>query len=598
MSSPHRNALTGLAVALAGLLIPAACSPDAGFRTPGVTEIPPLSSSTGMPGKIDLSQYVTDTNTESLTYEILSGGGAMTGSVYEQVFSGMGSHTIRFRVTNAHGKSAEASFSFEVRADDIAIIQSGNGLDILDLKTQMVHSIATNGAEPNIYRDRLPNGHLVYERQGSSGHALFVHDPQSQEAVQLGGQSGVDNRYENHTSDNRVLFTDGTAIETGLYIRNLVTQENKTIALSPGAHHRNAFVTSEDNVYFERDNGADSDIYFYQLGQSWPSAIYTSSQDETILAVLPDNSVIFSTAGTKGETDIKHARPGEDSFTIGGDLAASVQDEDMAYLGHDDSGLVIFQSQSASKDLHFWNPLTRLSETIATSSADEMFEALTGDGRVVYRVETSPTNHDLKIYNRSTVTTSDVAITSNNEIYQECLGAAGVVYLTETATGRDIYHYNITTNTSTVIAATGNDDYALAKALGNGKVVYTQSGATGGLYLYDPANPSPVVVAPAGRSFAGEVGTSDFAYHVQISAQTDLILWDDSEQKSVTISDASGNETFRIALDDGRTLFTRIVSGKTTADLFAWNADTLEVVRITDAPASVSVIAAHGKNID
>ncbi len=92
--------------------------------------------------------------------------------------------------------------------------------------------------------------------------------------------------------------------------------------------------------------------------------------------------------------------------------------------------------------------------------------------------------------------------------------------------------------------------------------------------------------------FGGETSDGDFVVQTLVSAQNDLVLWDESATAVVTISSTTGDDSFASKTNTtGKVLFLRQTAGKTTTDLFVWDQTDLTTVQLTTTTQNHTVPA-------
>lgn len=554
---------------------------------PNVALVPSQEASTGVETRFDLAPFVSGVSLENLTWDVVSGEGSIEGTEYVNTFTVMGSYKVAFRVSNGSDNSTDSEFTVVVQSEFMAVVQRGNDLDLLDGATGALYPIASGGPSPLAFRQRLPNGWLVFERMGGSSVDLFVHN--LNEAYQLGGAPGLNTVYDNHALDGRVFFEEGSASETGLYMWNPDSGSKTTIAWRAGMHNRNAFINSAGVVYFEFGNNGQSDIYLWRPEEPWGATVFSSDYHETIRTMMPDGGIVFSTKGLVGEDELFYFRRGHGPFTICGDLPGPIQNHDMRYVTHTSQSLVVVESEGGSKDLWMWSPLGLNSKAIANSSADECFESLTPGEQVVYRTETAPGNNDLRVYHYTTDSTRDIGTSLDNEVFEAVLPNSDVVFAVESSLGRELYRFDVVSGQTELIAGGVGESYSLAAVLGNGQVVYHQGGVAGGTMLWNPSNGKSAVVAGPGSQFGGDCGDGDFVVSVPVNGQMDLSYWDQSQGKLIVVAQTAQDEKFQAAFYGGVVIYSAVVAPKTSADLFRWSAGT--VTRISNGGVDYSVVA-------
>ena len=553
---------------------------------PTVSAIPLQEASTGDELRVNLSDYVDNPGEQTLSWQVLSGPGSIEGETYVGTFDQIGSVDVSVRVANRDGRSSDANFKVVALHGYMAVVQNGHGLEVLDGGAGTVSAIDVGGNLPLVYRDVMPDGSLIYERMGGSGIDLFHYD--HKESRQIGQGLGLNTIYDNHTPSGQVFFEEGTASETSLYLWNPDGETATRIARRPYMHNRNAFFSPPDVVYFEFGNNGQADIYFWRIGIGDPATGYSSDHHEEIKAVLPDGGVVFSTKGLGGEDELLYYRMGHGVFTVGGDLPASVQDQDMTYVTLSSQGLVVFETGTTSRDLWVWNAPGLTTSEVAATSADERYEAMTSDDLIVYSVTTAPGNNDLKLYNYSVGASTDIGASAANEVFELTLSDSDVIYAVETATNRSLHRFDVATNTVDTIAESVGESYATVAVLTNDRLVYSRTGAPSSIHTWNPVTGTSMLAGGPDATFAGQGPNGGFVMHVTAFGQTDLALWDGTSGQVVTIAQGPQDEHFEAAFGNGAVIYSVVVPPKTTTDLFQWLNGA--ATRMTDGSASHSVV--------
>ncbi len=584
MSNIERFVLLSVAVII-GIV---GCSklPSPARPGPAVDAIPAQQASTGQQLELDLTHYVDNPSEQSLTWVVTNGPGSIDNGLYTGVFNEVGAGHVSFRVSDSQGNSAEGEFMVAALYGYMAIVQSGNGLEVLDGGSAAVLPLQSGASVPLVYRELLPDGSLLYERMGGSSVDLFRYD--HQEIVQIGESNGLNTVYDNHTPDGKVFFEQGTSSETGLYLWDPSSQTAQLVASRPGMHNRNAFVHPPNVAYFEYGNNGQADLHYWEIGNNHTATAYSSPYPESIHAILPDGGIVFSTTGAGGQEELRYLRMGYGVFTIGGDLPPVVQEQDMRFVTTTSQGLVVFETGAASRDVWMWSSGGLTTKAVASTGSDERFVAITEDDLVVYSVAKAPGNHDLKIYNYSTEQSADVAVGPENEVFELALTDSDVVFAVESVNGRSLHRFDASSNTVDVIAESAGDSYAVVAALTTDRLVYTGSGAAGGLFTWDPASGESVFVGGPNATYAGQAHDGGFVMHVMQAGQADLALWDRVTGQVMTIAQTQQSEHFEAAFANGAVIFSAVVPPKTTSDLFQWRAGV--TTRLTDGSSSHSVV--------
>jgi len=568
------------------------CSPE-GSPAPkhAPLNIPSQTAFTQVPWHLDLSPFGPEDLGSPHSWSVVSGQGKVQGTEYVNTFNSMGSYPIQVRAHFEGGGQADAAFLVFAQAGELAVVQRGNDLDLLDGSTGALVPLASGGASPLSYKTQLPNGWFIYERMGGSSVDLFAHN--MSDAFEIGPSAGLDTVYATHSLGSVVLYEQGSASETGLYAWHPKGPWWETVGWRAGMHNRNPMISDSNVVYFEYGNNGQPDLCFWNYGDQDPTTAFSSDYPEVIQAMLPDGGVVFSTNDpVTMEADLYHYRMHNGSYTVGGDLSESVQALDMTYQDQLSGGLVIFSTSDSHGDdnLWLWSPYGLNSAAIATSSSMEVLQGISPDDRVLYSIGMAPDNDDLSLYHHTTQTTDVVASSPDNEMFEAFLPNSDVIFTVEADTGRQLKHFNVTTGLVDVIASAPGQDFWLADVLSTGMVVYSKTGSSPGLYVWDSNSRTTTLVAAGDFAFEGEAGGGDFVASLDSGSQTDLALWDAASGELVMITETDEDEQFQCAFHGGAVIYSRVTSPSPTADLYTWHKDNGFEVRITTGTVDYSVV--------
>ncbi len=563
---------------------------------PESSSIPSQMANTRVQWSFDLSPFTLEHLGSNPSWSVTSGGGEIQGTEYVNTFESTGSYTVRVRANYPSGETTTSDFDVLVQSDVMAVVECGNDLFLFDGETGGLIPFASGGSSPLNYRAQLPNGWFVYERMGGSSIDLCVYDMES--TYEVGLSLSTDTAYAAHTLSSVLLYEQGSNAETGLYAWYPDGDRTESVAWRGGMHNRNPVVSDSEVVYFEYGNNGQPDLYFWNYGDPNPTTAFSSDYPEVIQGVVPNGGVVFSTNNPSTlEDDLYYYREHGGSFTVGGDLQASEQNLDMTYRGQLSGGLVVFSTSDSLGDqnLWLWSPFGLNSFAIATGPNAETFEGIAPDDRVLFSIGTAPGNDDLGLYHHTTATTNIVASSPDNELLEAFLPNSDVVFAVESAAGRQLKRFNVVTAQVDVIADTPGEDFRLAGVLSDGAVVYTQTGSSQGLHVWNPISGISTPVAGAGSAFEGAAGDGDFIVSLDSGSQTDLALWDAGTSQLVTIAQTDADEQFQCAFANGPVIFSRVVAPSTTSDLFKWDKEDGQEVRMTAGSADHSVVTViHG----
>ena len=583
----HRSSHPSPLLAAVALAV-AACGGGSNVSnaSPRISDVP-LQSTTGDSAfSLDLSSYVADRESSTLTYAVTSGGGSFAGSTYSNTFDTMGEYTVAFTVTDG---SKTTTGSFEVRVTEanlVVVKEDENGVLLLDSRTNATVRVAGAASAP-AFATGLADGRLVYSLDGPSGDNLYVFDPLTRANVELAPEEDNGVVYKAKTSDGRVLFVAGSSVEVTLYIFNPRTGLSLPIALG---NLPEVVVNSADLVFYEAVVNGQTDVYLYDPEENEATAIADEAVAEQIEAVLPDGGVVMSRVGGGGETDLFYYRRGVGLVEIGSDVSA-IATMDKAFNGNASDSKVVFTAASgAVSDVYAWNPQNGQTTSLSgafTAGAFDVFAAIGAGNEVVWNRVVSGTEADAYFYD---LDDGDSAVVRNGADISQVLGLSGdgttnYAFVRPSGTTSSVLAVSlIGTPVTATWAAGGTADTGLG-VLANGDVVAERTDGTA-LALFDvSAGTWGTPITGTGLAFVGDgLAAGDFVYTLTASSQTDLSMWDASLPGSVVISDTAGDDTFQTLTDDATILFTLVVGTNTTADLFYWDGTT--AVRITSADAA------------
>ena len=582
----HRPTLHTLALAAAALATACGGGSNVSNASPRVGEVP-LQSTTGDSAfSLDLANYVTDREGSTLTYAVTSGGGAFAGSVYGHTFDTMGEYPVAFTVTDG-AKTTASSFTVRVTEANLVVVREDqSGLLLLDTRTNALVRVAAAAQSPTLAAG-LADGRLVYELAGPNGANLFVFDPLTRTRVELAAGEDGAVEFQARTSDDRVLFTAGDAVETTLYAFNPRTGLALPIAIGELPE---VAVTGDDLVLYEAVVGGQTDVFVYDPEEDESQAVADGERAETIAAVLPDGGAVIARIGVGGETDLFYWKRDVGLVEIGADVTA-IASADKAFAAHATDSKVVFTAESgAVRDLYSWNPAngqtTSLSAAVGAGAFDT-FVAIAAGNEVVWNRVVGGSEADAYFFDLDSGTSGTVR---DGGDVSEVLGVSGdgttnwAFVRPSGATSSLLAVSLVGTPATQTWAASG----AVATVLGrvaNGDVVGARQDGTALARFDASAGTWGTPITGTGLTFAGDgLDDGDFVYSLTAGAQTDLSMWDASASAPVVVSDVAGNDAFQVRTVDGTLLFTRVVGGGTTADLFVW--DGAAATRLTQADAA------------
>jgi hypothetical protein len=583
-----------LALTLSGMVAFSSCNNAGGAKAPRLSTIPLQSVSGGSTFTLDLSTYVTD-DTVTATYAVTSGGGSFSGSVYSKSFETLGTYTVDFKVTDFRGKVTTGSFQVKVTSAVLAIVKEGSGVSYFDVQGSKLMTVFQNDGRTKTYKAALSDGCTVFEVTDASQTDLYLWDPSEKILKTISADSTKNETYACKTSDKKICYQKGSSPNRSLHLYDPSNEGTTDFTASNGESRdeKDAVVDSADLIYFESAKNGLSDIYSYNPSTSKVVAISTHARDEDIVAVLPNDALLFRRKGDGGEWDLFYYKSGTGVVEVGSDLdGSSPFTESKTFKGRTTNSRVIFETSNGSDiDLYIWNPSTGQTTAIATSGVDETFQAVGDTNLVIYKIATSSSNGDLSYFDPSAGSSTSVGSSSDDEAYNGSLSNGDIIFTRDTGgNGKDLYVYDVTGSSATAFpsATTTATDYVFAKILSNDHVVYTISTS---IYLYNATagTTTNITTSTGTETYAGETSGGDFVISLNDGSQTDLYLWDESASSAVAISTTAGNDSFQSGTSTGQILFSRVASGSTTSELYVWNPSDLSETKITTNSANDSV---------
>ncbi|MBL8754701.1 MAG: hypothetical protein JNK15_15460 [Planctomycetes bacterium] len=571
---------------LAGLALSvAACGGGSSVSnaSPRVSEVPQQSTTGAATFTFDLDDYVSDREGAAMTYAVTSGGGSFAGSVYSNTFDTMGVYTVEFTVTDGT-KVTTGSFEVKVTAATFAVVREDqSGLLLLDARTNGIVRVAGSVAVPTFVTG-LADGRLVYGKQGAAGDQLWVFDPLTRVTTQLAADAAGDLVYEAKTSTGRILFTEVGTTETTLHLWNPATGLDREIAVGANI---DAFVNSADLVFYEVDVAGQADVYAYDIEDDAATAVGSASTAEQVVATLPNGGIVMSRVGGGGETDLFYWKQDVGLVEIGSDQTA-IATWNKTWRANGTSSQVVFSAESgAVSEIFAWNPTngqtTNVSGTVSTGAYD-VFAAIGTGNEVVWNRVVSGSEADAYFYDldaavgatlRNAADISQVVAVSGD-------GSTSYAFIRPSGTTSSMLAVSLVGTPATATYAAGGAVSTTVGAVANGDVVAQRTDGTA-LNVFDVSVGTwGTAITGTGLAFAGDgIDAGDFVYTLTASSQTDLSMWDASGTTSVVVSDTTGNDVFQASTANDRILFTRVVAGNTTADLFTWDGAT--ATRLTQA---------------
>ncbi len=566
---PHVTALASLFLV--------ACGSGVGDASPRVSTIPVQNAvGTGATFTLDLADYVTDPDGDSMTYAVASGGGSFSGSVYSNVFDSMGSWTVAFNVADGE-KVTLSSFVVRVKASNWIVTRADSySLRLLDSDSRKMESLS-NSSITETFKAGTGSGWVVYERTQGSNTDLVAYDSFDKVFRTLGNSTTKDEQYVAKTLTDKIVFMTGTTSDRDLFVWNPATNLTKTISAVEDSHDRNAFLANNDRVYYERETASQADIYYYDTINDVNVTVSTNARHEAILGILEDGGVVFSRPGDGGETDIFYYNTGTGVVEVGATTALDLLNK--TFSGSGPNAEVVFSAPGATNnDLFFWKPSDG---TTTTAGANVTYVGVTTDAKVVFHTTTNA--GDISLYAMPAGSAAVVVTTdASAEIVSGLVTKAGVSYIVyeRQASPTSLQIYNTTGATTDSITNAGSLE--MQAILSNGDLAYRVAAGTAIFHYETTAGTETSVDTGTTCTYAGDTGSGSYGYTKDnATSGTDVHLWNNTGAATVAISTAGGTQAFGSRTHDGDVVYTRQVSPNTTSDLFYYDVSGATSTRLT-----------------
>jgi len=578
--------------ALAALLALCACTGSSSNNTaPRLTTIPQQLAASGSTVTVDVSTYVTNQESDVLTYEVVSGGGAFTGSTYSNTFDTLGSYSVDIKVTDALGKSNTGTITVKVTSASLMVYdETENGVPSLYLlDTATLHKIRfAAGGDSVTFKTALPKGHVVYEKSIGGLFDLYVWDPYTKTTTALGTDQSKNERYVGKTSDGKVVFTVATGSDTDLYLWNPATGMTRTISNTDGQVDDNAVVTSGDHIFYEKGSAGQRDVWYYSYDDDISTVVSNAATAESIVRTLDGEAVLLTRVGAGGETDLFYFKISSGLVEIAGDVSSGYADFTKTYRGVDASGRIWFEaSRAGANNLVGWDPSNGDLRTVAsvTASGSLVFGFAAG-GHVTYSIDPAGTTYDVKRYTWATGATATVANSSDKETPAFMLTTGQIYYLRyASASDVDLYYWNGTS--ASAVATAGTGAYSIVQSFEDGKIVigYDYVPGTGSpLAFFDTAASSVITGVNSIVATTG-LASGDFVMQEGTGTSADLKYFTASGTALSTISATASVGDIYVGKTSACDVLLRRSTG-TTNNLWFWKQSTNTLTQVTDNSAT------------
>jgi hypothetical protein len=582
----HRNLKT-FSLLISSCLLVAACSSGGAVSNaaPRISEVPAQSTTGGTAFNLDLSAYVTDREGATLTYAVTSGGGSVAGSTYTHTFDTMGTFDVTWSVSDG-SKTETSTFSVTVKSANFAAVrEDSQGLLLLDTMTSNFLRVAGSTSTPSLATG-LGDGRLVYQIANGAGQQLWVFDPLARTNTRVADGESGDATYRAKTSDDKIVYTTGTGNDLTLWFYNPVTGVSRDLAQGV-LSTITVLVNSDDIVFYEVGVNGQADIYAYDPSEDEVFSVGTATTDEQLQDVLGNGAVVFSRIGTTGERDLFYYKIGSGLVEIAGTFG-NVPDDDKTYNGKASGNQVAFTGDSGSAvEIYVWDPSNGQTYNVSTingAGANNTFVGIASGDEMVYVRYNGGSDYDAYLYDIDSLTTATLRDSTDNSnvlaIARSDTGT-GWAFIRPGGSTSDLIAVSLIGTPTMQTWSAGGTVSTTVQVLGNGDVVALRDDGTA-LNVFDTsAGTWGTPIAGTALTFGGAgLEAGDFVYGATVSTQTDLLMWDASATTSVTVSNATGNDTYQALTLDGTILFTRVTAPNTNQELWVWDGTT--ATQLTD----------------
>jgi hypothetical protein len=573
-SSVRGHRRFGAAILLGGLLgLGVACSSGESNGRPRVASIPMQVTTGGSTFSLDVSDYVTEREGETVTYSVTSGGGSFAGSTYSRMFPALGDYTVAFTASDSQ-ETTTGTFQVRVTTSNFAVVQvGGDFLALLDTDTDSFVTFSSSD-DTETFKAGLSLGHTVFERNDGGDTDLFVYDPLAAQLYTLGDTAERNETFVAVTSDDKVIFETATATDSDLFIWNPRTRVSRIVRAVTGERDEDAVVLTGGLIAFEGGVDDLAEIFLYDAADDELTRVTDTAVAENVVAATPNGGLVFDAPGAGGERDLFYYKAGVGVVEIGADQTA-LQTVSRTYQGAGSQDQIVFTATvSGVTRVWYWEPSTGASTDISVGAANDVnaFNGITQGDHAVFTA-TDGTNGGTDIGVRALVPSGSTVAIPNagnaTDTFAAVTRDGSTDYVVLTRSG-DVLVYNVQTpGTDT---ETSGGALEVEAALGNGDVVFRRTDGSE-IFHYDPATGTATSAGTgAGVVYVGAGSAAgDFCFTKIVSMQTDLFMWDLSATTEVTVSDDAAADTFQYAAVGGEIVFARPVGTNTTTDLFSYD---------------------------
>jgi len=573
----HRN-LNTFSLLIPGFLLVAACGSGGAVSnaSPRINEVPAQSTTGGSTFNLDLSTYVTDREGAPLTYAVTSGGGSFAGSTYSNTFDTMGAFDVTWTVSDG-SKTETSTFTVTVKSANFAAVREDTqGLLLLDTMTSTFLRVAGSTSTPSLATG-LSDGRLVYQVANGAGQQLWVFDPLTRTNTRVAEDATGDVTYRAKTSDDKFVYTTGSGNDLSLWFYNPVTGVSRDLAQGV-LSTVTVLVNGDDVVFYEVGVNGQADVYAYDSPEDDIFSVGTAATDEQLQAVLGNGAVVFSRIGATGERDLFYYKIGSGLVEIAGTFG-NVPDDDKTYNAAASGNQVVFTGDSGSAvEIYVWNPSNGQTYNVSTlngAGANNTYVGIASGDEMVYVRYNGGADYDAYLFDVDSLTTATLRnSTDNSNVLAVARSDSGTgwAFIRPSGSTSDLIAVSLIGSPTTQTWSAGGTVAATVQVLGNGDVVAFRDDGTA-LNIFDTsAGTWGTPITGTSLTFGGAgLEAGDFVYGATVATQTDLLMWDASATTSLTVSNATGDDTYQSLTLDGTILFTRVTAPNTNQELWVWN---------------------------
>ena len=548
--------------------------------SPRITDIPQQATAGGATFSLDLSAYVSDRESTTLSYSVVTGGGSFTDSTYSNMFDTIGEYDVQFEVTDGP-KVDTGTFKVQVTsANLVPVSEDGASLLLLDTSSNTLKRVTSTAPQPS-FLTLVGTRKVVYRLAGTGGD--WIYDTYTGENIQLGADVAGGGTYTAKTSDGKVVYTTGTTPEQTIWVYNPTTTIARNVS-DGGMSSLTVLINSDNLVFYESGVGGQADIEYYDPSEDAVVSVSAEPTDEQLVAVLPNGGVVFSRVGESGESDLYYFRVGTGLVEVGSDDPA-LATRDKTFQVSDNNSKVAFTAlNGAADDLYFWNPADGQTTNIATG-VGATFNEIGFGNEVVYNLVVTPlVEEDIYYYDLDDGQTAVLRDAADLGLVSDIVndGATSWAMVSGSGAPNDVVAVSLVAVPDVQTWAAGAA-VSYVESLANGDYVANLDDNSEFNVFDVSAGTWGAPIGTVSGSFGGDgLEAGDFVYSVEDGGSRNLLMWDASAGNAVTIDTGAAAMTYLALTLDGTVVFTRLES--TGEDrMFAWDGATVAHGQIVTA---------------